>query len=270
MSETQNAAFEAAYKVAYEAAMEAAQAATGGYPSGYPSTPQTGDQDTLELSFRKIKNAVRDHWILIVAVILIFAILGFLYSQFLVTPKYQASVNMIVQTNNVETVDQSVSNEYVNSAKGLAKTYSRILNSSKVQNQVINELGLDMTSLELKQLAVAEPVTDSQIVKVTVITEDAALSKQIAEAYLRFGPDALNDLVEAGKCNPVSGVEVKKDAIRPGMKRTVALMGLVGLALSFAFALFREMQNHFVVTTEDVKEILDLPVLGVIPMASLA
>lgn len=54
------------------------------------------------------------------------------------------------------------------------------------------------------------------------------------------------------------------------MKRTVALMGLVGLALSFAFALFREMQNHFVVTTEDVKEILDLPVLGVIPMASLA
>lgn len=95
MSETQNAAFEAAYKVAYEAAMEAAQAATGGYPSGYPNSPQTGDQDTLELSFRKIKNAVRDHWILIVAVTLIFAILGFLYSQFLVTPKYQASVNKI-------------------------------------------------------------------------------------------------------------------------------------------------------------------------------
>ena len=261
MSEAQNAAFEAAYKVAYEAAMEAAQAASG----GYPSTPQTGEQDTLELSFRKIKNALKNHWILIVAVTLIFAILGFLYSQFLVTPKYQASVNMIVQTNNVETVDETVSNEYVNSAKNLAKTYSRILNSSKVQNLVISDLKLDMTSLGLKKLAVAEPVTDSQIVRVTVITESAELSKSIADAYLRLGPEALNDLVEAGKCNAVSGVEVKKDAIRPGMKRTVALMGLVGLALSFAFALFREMQNHFIISTTDVKEILDLPVLGVIP-----
>lgn len=266
MSETQNAAFEAAYKVAYEAAMEAAQAATG----GYPSTPQVGEQDTLELSFRKIKNALRRYWILMLAFTLVFAILGFLYSQFLVTPKYQASVNMIVQTNNVETVDTSVSNEYVNSAKNLAKTYSQILNSSKVQNQVINELGLDMSSFALKKLAIAEPVTDSQIVRVTVTTEDAALSKSIADAYLRLGPEALNDLVEAGKCNPVSGVEVKKDAIRPGMKRTVALMGLVGLALSFAFALFREMQNHFIVSTDDIKDLLDLPVLGVIPNLEVA
>ncbi len=266
MSETQNAAFEAAYKVAYEAAMEAAQAVSG----GYPDTPVVGDQDTLELSFRKIKNALKKYWILIAATTLIFAILGFLYSQFLVTPKYQSSVNMIVQTNNVETIDQNVSNEYVNSAKNLAKTYSRILNSSKVQNQVIDDLGLDLSSLELKKLAVAEPVTDSQIVRVTVITEDAKLSKQIAKAYLRLGPDALNSLVEAGKCNPVSGVEVKKDPIRPGLKRTVALMGLVGLALSFAFALFREMQNHFIVNADDIKDILGVPVLGVIPDLSLA
>ena len=182
MSEAQNAAFEAAYKVAYEAAMEATQAVTG----GYPSTPQTGDQDTLELSFRKIKNALRDHWILIVAVTLVFAILGFLYSQFLVTPKYQASVNMIVQTNNVETIDNSVSNEYVNSAKNLAKTYSQILNSSKVQNQVIDELGLDLTSYELAKLSGVEmPITEA-IYKVTQgeIAAPAALESLMGRSYL--------------------------------------------------------------------------------------
>lgn len=265
MSEAQNAAFEAAYKVAYEAAMEAASAVSG----GYPSTPQTED-DTLELSFRKIKNAFQNHWITITAVTLLFAVLGFLYSQFLVTPKYQASVNMIVQTNTVQMNDENVSNEYVNSAKNLAKTYAKILNSSKVQNQVIEDLELDMTALELGKLAVAEPVTDSQIVRVTVTTENAELSEQIADAFLRLGPTALNDLVEAGKCNPVSGVDKKKDAIKPGMKRTIALMGLVGFALSFAYALFRELQNHFIITNNDVKDYLDLPVLGVIPDIALA
>ena len=104
MSETQNAAFEAAYKVAYEAAMEAAQAVSG----GYPDTPVVGDQDTLELSFRKIKNALKKYWILIAATTLIFAILGFLYSQFLVTPKYQSSVNMIVQTKLREELSEDL------------------------------------------------------------------------------------------------------------------------------------------------------------------
>lgn len=261
MSEAQNAAFDAAYKVAYEAAMEAAQAASG----GYSDEPVTGNEEVVELSFRKVLDALKNHWILIAALTLLFAALGFLYVQFMVTPKYQASVNLIVQTNVTDTIEENVSNEYVNSAKNLAKTYSHILNSSKVQNHVIQDLALDMTSLQLKDVAVAEPVTDSQIVKVTVTTESSDLSKQIADAYLRLGPEDLNDLVEAGKCNSVSGVEAKAEPIKPGMKRTIALMGLVGFALAFAYALFVELRKHFLITSDDVKEILGLPVLGVIP-----
>lgn len=229
------------------------------------TTNNDQQEEVVELSFQKIIDAFKNHWLLIGAITLVFALLGFLYVQFMVTPKYQASVNLIVQTNNVETIDNTVSNEYVNSAKNLAKTYSHILNGSKVQNHVIEDLGLDLSSLELKEMAVAAPVTDSQIVKVTVTTESSDISEQIADAYMRLGPSDLNDLVEAGKCSAVSGVEVKKDPIKPGMKRTVALMGLVGFALSFAYALYRELQNHFVVTSADVKEILGLPVLGVIP-----
>lgn len=260
MSEVQNAAFDAAYKVAYEAAMEAAQHAS--VNTAYPPK----QEETVELSFAKISQAFRNHWIMITAITLVFAILGFLYTQFLVTPRYEASVNLIVQTNNVAINDGSVSNDYVTSAKNLAKTYSRILNSSKVQNHVIKELGLDMTSFELNKLAVAEPVTDSQIVRVTVTTEDAELSHKIAKAYLKLGPEDLNELVEAGKCNAVSGVEVKGDPIKPGMKRTVALMALLGLALSLSIALIREMRNHFLTTTNDIKKELDLPLLGVIPL----
>ena len=225
-------------------------------------------EDSLELSYQKLISALKNHWILITALTLVFAVLGFLYSQFLVTPKYQASVNMIVQTNVSEDAGQVVSNEYVNSAKNLAKTYAHILNSSRIQNSVIDELQLDMTAEELGELAVAQPLTDSQVVRVTVTSERADLSESIASAFLKVGPDALNDLVEAGKCNPVSGVEVKKDAIKPGMKRTVALMGLVGLAIGFALALFRELRKNYLVSPTDVKDVLGLPVLGIIPAGS--
>ncbi len=270
MSETQNAAFDAAYKVAYEAALEAAHAAQGDvYNPAYAGTPQR-DNDTVELSFRNITNAIRNHWVILTAMTLIFAVLGFLYVQFLVTPQYQTSVNMIVQTNNSASVDQTVSNDYISSAKNLAKTYAQILNSSKVQNHIIKELDLDMSALDLKKLAVAEPLTDSQIVRVTVTTEDKKLSKQIAKAYLKYGPEDLNELVEAGKCNPVSSVEEKKEPIKPGLKRTVALMGIIGFALALAFSLFREMRNHYIVSTEDVKDLLGLPVLGVIPTREMA
>lgn len=270
MSETQSAAFDAAYKVAYEAALEAAHAAqNNAYNPAYAGTPQRGD-DAVELSFHNFTNAIRNHWVILTAMTLVFALLGFLYVQFLVTPQYQTSINMIVQTNNTTTVDQNVSNDYITSAKNLAKTYAQILNSSKVQNHIIKELGLDMSALELKKLAEAKPLTDSQIVRVTVTTEDRDLSRQIAKAYLKYGPEDLNELVEAGKCNPVSSVEEKAEPIKPGLKRTVALMGIVGFALAFAYALIKEMRNHYVVSMEDVKDILGLPVLGVIPTAERA
>lgn len=236
--------------------------------SGYPQTPVREEQ-YVEVSYRKIIDALRNNWILITAVTLLFALLGFLYSQFLVAPKYQASVNLIVQTNATDVATQNISNEYVNSAKNLAKTYARILNSSKVQNHVIEDLGLDMTSIELGELAKAEAVTDAQIVTVTVTSERADLSQQIAEAYLKLGPSDLNDLVEAGKCSAVSGVDVKSAPIKPGLKRTVVLLALVGFALSFAIALIRELRKNFIVTEDDVKD-LGLPVLGVIPYVSNA
>lgn len=260
MSEQQNAAFEAAYKVAYEAALEAAQNAASGDPS-----PVEEEEETLELSFRKLANAFRNHWALIVAITLLFAAIGFVYANAMVAPKYQASVNLIVQTAGATQSTDTVSNEYVNSARNLAKTYAEILNNSRIQNDVIKELGLDMTPKELGKLAVAEALTDSQIVKVTVTTEDRQLSKQIADAYLRLGPTDLNEVVEAGKCSAVSGVEQKANAIRPGLIRTVALMTLLGFALSYAIALIRELQNHFLISADDVKDALGLPVLGVIP-----
>ena len=235
---------------------------------GYPIA--SANEDTLELSFQKLIFIFKNHWILITALTLVFAILGFLYSQFLVTPKYQASVNMIVQTNSAEFSGQNVSNDYVNSAKNLAKTYSHILNSSRVQNAVIKELGLDYTAEELGKMAVAEPLTDSQVVRVTVITEDAKESRAIAKTYLKLGPQELNDLVEAGKCNAVSGVEMKQDPIKPGMKRTVALAALRGFALAFAIALFRQLRHSFFVTPDDIKNMLGLPVLGVIPYEPFA
>ena len=232
---------------------------------GYGPDARAYEEETLELSFQKLINAIKNHWILLTAMTLVFAVLGFLYSQFLVSPKYQASINLIVQTNNAAETGVDVSNDYVNSAKNLAKTYAHILNSSRIQNNVIDDLKLDLNAQELGELAVAQPLTDSQVVRVTVITENPDLSKSIADSYLRLGPTALNELVEAGQCNAVSGVDIRQNAIRPGMKRTVALTGLIGLALSFAYALFRELRKDFFVTPTDIKDILGLPVLGVIP-----
>lgn len=246
-------------------AQKAALEATKAVKSGYPAAPMKEDDGTAEVSFQKITDTWKNHWILITTVTLVFAILGFLYAQFFVSPKYEASANMIVQTNTVQTVNDNVSSQYVDSARNLAKTYAQILNSSKVQNHVIQDLQLDLTAAELKKLAVAAPVTDSQIVRVTVTTEDSEVSKSIADAYLRLGPDDLNALIEAGKCSAVSGVEAKKDPIKPGMKQTIILMALIGLVLSFAYGLIRELQNHYIVTSSDVKEELGLPVLGVIP-----
>ena len=74
---------------------------------------------------------------------LILACAGFGVSKFLMTPKYQASALMIVNTRQDTT--SNVTSDQINSATKLVSTYSIIIKSDTVLQQVINNLGLSLT-----------------------------------------------------------------------------------------------------------------------------
>ena len=53
--------------------------------------------------------------------------------------------------------------------------------------------------------------------------------------------------------------------VSPNQKKYAAIAGALGLAICVVFILVKEMLSNTFRTQEDVRKILDLPVLGIIP-----
>lgn len=219
--------------------------------------------DEIEIDLGKVLDAIKQFWAVLLAATLICGLLGFLVSNFAMTKKYIASVDMIVNTSSDANL---VSNDQVNSAKNLVSTYSFIITGSNVLTQVINNLRLDMNYEELAKLISVDSVTDTQVFTVSAVTDDLDKSKKIVREIIKVAPPEIEKAVEAGSCKIVSDLDYRNKPVSPDVAKYTAVAAFAGFLLALAFALYRVLSRTFIVTEKDVTENLDLPVLGVIPL----
>ncbi len=219
--------------------------------------------DEIEIDLGKVLEAIKQYWAILLAATLICGIIGFLVSNYGMTKKYIASVDMIVNTSSDADL---VSNDQVNSAKNLVSTYSFIITGSNVLTQVVENLGLDMTYEELAKIISVDSVTDTQVFTVSAVTTDVETSKKIVQEIIKVAPPEIEKAVEAGSCKIVSDLDYKNTPVSPDVGKYTAVAAFAGFLLALAFALYRVLSRTFIVTEKDVTENLDVPVLGVIPI----
>ena len=97
----------------------------------------------------ELLQALKDRIALILAATVLAAALGWGFSSMFLPKKYEASVNMIVNTRTE--IVGVVTSDSISSAQDLVDTYAIIIKSNKVLNKVIDQLGLSMTFEELRR-----------------------------------------------------------------------------------------------------------------------
>ena len=101
------------------------------------------NEENEVIDLTEILSAVRQHLLELIFVTLVAALVGFTASKFLMNPKYDSSALMIVNTR--QDVNANVTSDQINSATKLVSTYSIIIKSDTVLQQVIDNLGLNLT-----------------------------------------------------------------------------------------------------------------------------
>ena len=209
------------------------------------------EEEVIDLS--ELLRLLWSHVLQIVAVGLVAAVISFLVCTFALTPRYQASVNMIVNTRQDNTTPVSTDN--ITSAKNMIDTYAVIIKSNLVLNDVIQRMGLDMVG----------SVNSTQIMAITVTNENPGLAGKIAQTIAEVAPDVIVEKVEAGSCKAVSDVEIGTTPVYPQTKKTMLLCALAGMVAACALLVVSHLLHNYIVDDEDVQKKLDLPVLGFIP-----
>ena len=134
----------------------------------------------------------------IITIVLVFMLIGTVYSYAFVKPKYQAYTTLLLAQSDIKKDTEKVPGAQNTQTQGgitqsdltlnqkLVATYSEFIKSNLVIDQVINELQLDMTTKELSKNIKVESVKDTVIIKITVTNEDPETTQKITKNKKRI------------------------------------------------------------------------------------
>ena len=219
-------------------------------------------RDTFDL--RELIQEIKKYFWLILLSMIIFGSAGYLVSKYFITPEYESAITMIVNTRQDNTT--VVTNDSITSAQNLVSTYSVIIKSNTVLNQVIDSLNLDMTYDELDSNVYVNAVDNTQIMRVAVRNSDKDTAAKIVQEISAIAPDVIVETVEAGSCKVISHVMTGDNPVTPNITKNTLLTTAAGLMVSIIVIALRSLfKEKRLVDDSDIQKYFDVPVLGVIP-----
>lgn len=221
------------------------------------------NEENEVIDLTEILSAVRQHLLELIFVTLVAALVGFTVSKFLMTPKYDSSALMIVNTR--QDVNANVTSDQINSATKLVSTYSIIIKSDTVLQQVIDNLGLNLTYAQLNKRVTVAAVDDTQVMRITVQSDSPEWARQVCEQIITVAPDVIKEAVEAGSVKVISNASLATEPVSPNIKKNTMLAAAVGFVLVIGIIVLQVLLDNKINTEEDVTKYLDMTVLGVIP-----
>ncbi len=221
------------------------------------------NEENEVIDLTEILSAVRQHLFELIFVTLAAALVGFMASKFLMTPKYDSSALMIVNTR--QDVNANVTSDQINSATKLVSTYSIIIKSDTVLQQVIDNLGLNLTYAQLNKRVTVAAVDDTQVMKITVQSDSPEWARQVCEQIITVAPDVIKEAVEAGSVKVISNPSLATEPVSPNIMKNTMLAAAVGFVLVIGIIVLQVLLDNKINTEEDVTKYLDMTVLGVIP-----
>lgn len=228
---------------------------------------QSTENKELEIDLGKIFYKMRNKYIIIVLITIFAVLLTGIVTKLAITPKYSATVKMYVYSNADRiTTDSSISSQELEASQDLVNTYIYILKSNTVLNAVMQDLQLeDMTISQLKRSISANQADKTVAFEVTVTTEDANRSVQIANSIAKIVPSEIVRVIKAGGVEIIDYAETPKAPSSPNLKKNVAIAGIAAFVLSFAAFFVYELFDTTITSTRDIEGEFDIPVIGTIP-----
>ena len=145
---------------------------------------------------------------IIIAVVVVMAI-GNIYMLLTREPLYKSNTTIVLVSENAnETYNQ---NE-LQLNKNLVGTYSEIIKSRKVLNQVINNLGLDYDVIELSKNITVEAITNTELIRISVSDKDTEIATRIANEIANVFTTEIQKIY---KLNNVSVVDRAVNSVKP-------------------------------------------------------
>lgn len=217
-----------------------------------------------EISVSELLFALKKHWKWLLISAVMGAVIAFLLSEFVLTRKYTASLELYVNNTDQATVTGNVNINDINASQKLVNTYIVILKNREVLQRVSDKIGT-VSVKELARVITMSSVDQTEVLRISAQTNDPRLSADICNALAAAAPEMLERVVKAGSVEIIGPAIVPTTPSSPNVTLNTAVGGIGLLAAAVVLIALRHFLDNTIKGEDDVRQRTGLPVLGEIP-----
>ena len=205
----------------------------------------------------------------IILIVLIFMLIGVIYTVGFVTPKYTSSTTLLLATSENSTDKSStITTTDVTLNSKLVSTYSALVQSKSVLRQVISNLGIKISEDELKNNITVTQEKDTEIIKISVSNTNANTAEKVANEVAKVFTEKIQEIYKINNVQIVDAAEVETTPSNINHPKDVMIFTFIGIVVAAGYVLVANMLDTTVKTAEEVEKEFKVPVLATIPLYS--
>ena len=217
-----------------------------------------------EINLKEVYSYFKSRLLWMILAIVVIVIIGNVYTILTRIPMYQSNTTIVLVGESKKGYSQTDSQLNQN----LIGTYSEIITSRKVLQQVIDNLKLKMTVDELSKNITTSSVEDTEIIRITVNNEKKKMAVKIADEVASVFSEEIQDIYNLENVAIIDKAEVAKEPYNINYVKDNVIYLMIGVVLSFGVVFVMYYFDTTIKSSEIVEEKLGLTVIGIVPKES--
>lgn len=220
-------------------------------------------EDEIEIDLGELITALWEKaWIIILTAVVL-AGFAFLVTKFFITPKFKSTTSIYVLARQNES---TLTTSDLSASTQLTQDYAQLIKSRTVAENVIKNLGLDISPESLLSKISVDTKTNTRIISISVLDENPEDAMKIANAVRISAANQIQSVTNSEAVNVVDVANLPTKKASPSTTKNCAIAGMAGAVLSSGLILLLHFTNDTIKTSEDVERYLGLSTLGTIPL----
>ena len=182
-----------------------------------------------EINIKDFFNYLKKYILIICGVVVIFVIGVFTYDKSIKKPLYTTYTTIILTKSNETQTGTTITQNDILLNQKLVETYTKIIKSKLVLDQVISETGITYTAEELGQNVAVEAYENTEMLKISVTDQDPELAASIANSIAQVFSGEIAKIYQINNISVVDVAVTPEEVSNNTLKRDLLLALFVSI-----------------------------------------
>ena len=217
------------------------------------------------MSLLELLQIIRKHLKLVIALPIIFAVVAAVFCWTMLANTYTASASMYVLANSTEMTGSATLSTDLSASQMLSNDVAQLIKSDRVLNQTAEELNMDADEIRNYDVAVTSS-TETRLITISVTGNTPNSAAAIANGLANTTNTVAQEIMDVEAVNVIDEASAPTEPSGPRRPLYVAIASLSGIVVAVLIVVVMDMVNTRIRKPEEIEELLDIPVIGRIPV----